>query len=190
MIKMKPPRFHEYSITVNVNIISMDSEIIFVHEKYSNASNNEEVISILTEHWGSTNIVSCGKIIDASVLPRIIARDKSGKLVGLATYAIDVVSKQCELVSIVSIVRGKGVGSRLLGNIEKVAKKLNCVKVWLITTNDNLKAAAFYIKNGYRLIGIHLDALDKSREFKPQIPKIGSNGIPLQDEWKFEKSIK
>lgn len=168
----------------------MDSEIILVHEEYFNASNNEEVISVLTEHWGSIHIVSCGKITDASVLPRIIARDKSGKLVGLATYAIDVASKQCELVSINSIVQGKGTGSHLLKEIEMMAKKLNCVKVWLITTNDNLKAAAFYIKNGYRLIGIHLDALDKSRELKPQIPKIGSNGIPLQDEWKFEKSIK
>lgn len=163
--------------------------ISFIHDNNIRTSNNAEIVSFLIEHWGSENIVSCGKISNASILPRITARDEGGKLVGLATYNIDMVSKQCELVSIDSIIKGKGIGSQLLEEIEKVSKKSNCVKIWLITTNDNLSAAAFYIKNGYRLVSVHLDALDKSRELKPQIPKIGINGIPLQDEWRFEKIL-
>ena len=141
----------------------MKSSVTYISEEIPNAANNEEVASFLTEHWGSNNIVSCGKITNASILPRIIARDESGKLVGLATYAIDEVSKSCELVSIDSIFEGRGIGSRLLEQIEMAAKKRYCIKVWLITTNDNLKAAAFYVKHGYRLVDVHLDALDKSR---------------------------
>lgn len=119
----------------------------------------------------------------------MLVHDENGKLIGLATYAIDKSLKTCELVSIDSIVHGQGIGSRLLAGVEKSAKEAGCNKVWLITTNDNLEAAAFYTKNGYRLIAVHLDALDISRQLKPQIPKIGHHGLPLQDEWEFEKKL-
>ncbi|HEX9089857.1 MAG TPA: hypothetical protein VF831_00125, partial [Anaerolineales bacterium] len=69
------------------------------------------------------------------------------------------------------------------------AKETGVKRIWLITTNDNYEAAIFYIKNGYRLVDVHKNALDLSRQLKPQIPKIGKYGIPLNDEWEFEKLI-
>lgn len=164
-------------------------EVKIIYEDGSNTISNKKIVSFLEKHWGSKNIVSCGKITDASTLPRITAINKDGELIGLATYDINPTYKSCELISIDSTVSGKGVGSHLLKRVEAIAKKAGCLKIWLITTNDNFKAAIFYIKNKYRLVAIYLDALDRSRELKPQIPKIGNNGIPLQDEWKFEKYL-
>lgn len=155
----------------------------------SQSASEAQVIAFLTEHWGSINIVSRGKITDASQLPRVMTHDENGKLIGLATYSIDKNLKTCELVSIDAVVPGQGIGSQLLAGVETGAKEAGCDKVWLITTNDNFEAAAFYIKNGYRLIAVHLNALDISRKLKPQIPKIGHRGIPLQDEWEFKKEL-
>jgi GNAT superfamily N-acetyltransferase len=167
----------------------MTSKTIFTLEKTPESATNAEVIDFLTEHWGSKEIVSRKKLTNASGLPRVIARDQNRKLIGLATYNVNDKLKSCELVSIDAVIQGQGIGSQLLTNVEIAAKEAGCNKIWLITTNDNPEATAFYVKKGYRLVGVHLNALDKSRELKPLIPKIGNHGIPLQDEWEFEKVL-
>ena len=167
----------------------MTSKTFFTHEQTPQPASEAEVVSFLKEHWGSINIVSRRKVTNASQLPRVLAHDENGKLIGLATYNIDKSLKTCELVSIDAAAPGQGIGSRLLAGVETDAKEAGCTKVWLITTNDNLEAAACYTKNGYRLMAVHLNALDKSRLLKPQIPKIGHHGLPLQDEWDFEKKL-
>lgn len=148
-----------------------------------------EVDRLLQKRWGSVMIVSKGKMVDAGLLPRVTARDSDGKLVGLATFQVNRKNDSCEVVTIDALVIGVGTGSKLLAEVEMEAKKAGCRKMWLITSNDNHEAVAFYIKRGYRLIAVHLNALNKSRELKPQIPLSGKHGIPLRDEWEFEKSI-
>ncbi|MFH1971352.1 MAG: GNAT family N-acetyltransferase [Patescibacteria group bacterium] len=151
--------------------------------------NSEEISKFLLEHWSSESIASKGKITDASKISRVIVRNEKGKIIGLATFLINEKDKSCELVSIDALIERKGIGSGLIKSVEKAAKENGCSKVWLVTTNDNYEAAIFYIKNGYRLIEIHKDALDISRKLKPQIPTKGKYGIPMQDEWEFEKSL-
>ena len=122
-------------------------------------------------------------------MPRIIARDKNKKLLGLVTFQIDKNNKTCEIVSIDAVKKGQGIGTELVKRIEQEAKKAGCKKIWLITVNDNPEAVAFYVKRGYRLVKVHLNALEKSRKLKPNIPKIGKHNIPITDEWEFEKQI-
>lgn len=134
-------------------------------------------------------VVSKGKITDASKISRVIAKDKKGEISGLATFKIDNKQKSCELVSIDSVKQRKGIGTIMLKHLEKYLKQKGIKKVWLITTNDNLEAASFYINNGYRLIKVHKDALNVSRKLKPQIPLLGKHNIPLTDGWEFEKYL-
>lgn len=162
---------------------------IFHREKPGQGIGEDEIVSFLKKHWGSPEIVSKGKKVDASKLPRIVVRNEKGKLLGLATYTVDKESLSCELVTIDAVFKRKGIGSGLLNAIEEVAREEGYHHVWLITTNDNPEAAAFYVKRGYRLIRINLDALEHSRKLKPQIPLIGNYGIPLRDEWVFEKKF-
>jgi len=70
------------------------------------------------------------------------------------------------------------------------ARKRDCWRVFLITTNDNLHALGFYQKRGFELVGIHRGAVNESRKIKPGIPLIGMNNIPLRDEIELEIVLK
>jgi len=152
-----------------------------------NPINKNEVVKFLCKHWGSEKIVSKGKITDASEISRVLVKDINNKIVGLATFSVN--NNTCELISIDSEKQRKGIGTKMIKLIEKTVKEKGAKRIWLITTNDNYEAVIFYVKNGYRLVEIHKDALDISRKLKPQIPFIGKYGIPLQDEWEFEKDL-
>lgn len=152
-----------------------------------NPINKNEVVKFLCKHWGSEKIVSKGKITDASEISKVLVKDINNKIVGLATFSVN--NNTCELISIDSEKQRKGIGTKMIKLIEKTVKEKGAKRIWLITTNDNYEAVIFYVKNGYRLVEIHKDALDISRKLKPQIPFIGKYGIPLQDEWEFEKDL-
>ena len=73
---------------------------------------------------------------------------------------------------------GKGVGVA----VKEAATRQGCKTMWLVTTNDNTAALRFYQKLGFRLVAVHRDAVEKSRELKPEIPFVGMDGIPIRDE--------
>jgi len=107
-----------------------------------------------------------------------------GGPVGLVTYRID--GGECEIVSLDSAVEGAGVGSALLDAVKTLAVYVPCKRLWLVTTNDNVSALRFFQKRGFRLVAVHRNALDESRKLRPDIPLIGSEGIPLRDEIELE----
>jgi GNAT superfamily N-acetyltransferase len=164
-------------------------EILTFANETSQEGNIAEIDNFLASHWGSAKVVSKGKVTNAAHIPRIVSRQLDGRLVGLLTYVIDQENHSCEVVTINSEIDGAGIGTRLLGLVESIARENGCKHIWLITTNDNPEAAAFYVKRGYRLTGVHLDALQKSRGLKPQIPEVGKHAILLLDEWEFEKNL-
>lgn len=145
------------------------------------------IAKFIRKNWGSEKIVAHGKIFYPHNLPGFAAY--AGKKVsGLITY--DIKNNNLEIVTINAVVQGKGIGTALLKSIERVAHKLKCKKIWLITTNDNIDALAFYQKSGFIIDKIHKKALDFSRKIKPEIPLIGNYGIPLRDEIELRKFIK
>ena len=141
------------------------------------------VRDILERSWGDVRVVSSGTVHDASALPGHIA-EIDGRPAGLATYRID--GDECEVVTLDAVVRRSGVGSVLLRAVADTARGHGCNRLWLVTTNDNLAALRFYVRNGMRLVAVHRNALDRSRQLKPSIPVTGRDGIPLQDEWELE----
>jgi hypothetical protein len=58
--------------------------------------------------------------------------------------------------------------------------------MWLVTTNDNLAAIAFYRARGWRQAAVRRGAVSEARRLKPQIPAFGTNGLPKEDELEFE----
>lgn len=108
--------------------------------------------------------------------------------VGLATYHLD--GDSCEIVTLDSLVEGRGIGSALVAEIEKAATAAGCRRLWLVTTNDNLAALRFYQKRGFVLVAVHPNALEQSRQLKPSIPTVGVDGIPLRDEIELEMLLK
>ena len=145
----------------------------------------EWVRTKLREVWGDA-VVSRGRLHDPAALPGFVA-DTGGERVGLATYRIE--GGDCEVVTINAFPKGGGAGTALIEAVATAARHAGCRRVWLITTNDNLRALRFYQRRGFELVAVHRRALDRSRELKPSIPEIGLDGIPLRDELELELSL-
>jgi ribosomal protein S18 acetylase RimI-like enzyme len=141
----------------------------------------------ISQHWGSTKIVSRGQIYNAAELPGFSAKI-AGKPVGLITYHFT--HEACEIVTIDSWRENLGVGTALIAAIKIAAAKTGCTRLWLITSNDNIPAIQFYQKRGFQIATIHRNAIEKSRLLKPQISRVGYAGIPIRDEIEFEIILK
>lgn len=149
-------------------------------------NDKKQVSQLISENWGSTVIISRGIVHDVSSLPGFIA-ESDGRIAGLITYNIN--GNECEITTLDSYIEFKGIGSSLIEEVISIAKENDCCKIWLITTNDNTKAIRFYQKRGFTLSGIHINAIQKSRKIKPQIPLYGFDDIPILHEVEFEKRL-
>jgi len=141
------------------------------------------VESILTEHFGSPEVVSRGVLHDSRTLPGFVTEIESDPT-GLVQYHM--VDKQCEVVVLISLIPRQGIGRELLKTIESTARQAGCTRLWLITTNNNRNAIEFYKALGWRQVAIHLGAVRESRKIKPQIPLYDEEGVAIEDEIEFE----
>ena len=144
------------------------------------------IAQFVANQWGDDLIVSRGKLHRASSLPGFITLFDD-RIVGLVTYHIE--ENECEIVTIDATQKFQGVGTMLLDAVKEAAQVSGCRRLWLIATNDNLDALRFYQRRGFVLAAIHVNALEKARELKQNIPKIGIDGIPIRDEIELEMDL-
>jgi GNAT superfamily N-acetyltransferase len=140
----------------------------------------------VVESWHSDEVVAHGELYRPLDLPGFVALD-GAEIRGHVTYRI--VGGDCEIASIDATPRLAGVGTRLMEAAEEAARVGGCRRVWLVTTNDNLDALRFYQRRGYRLSALSLGAVDGGRRLKPELPEVGSYGIPMRDELELEKRL-
>ena len=148
-----------------------------------NSADREWVRSFLRQHFRSTTVVSRGIVHQADELPGFIATFR-GERSALLTYSV--ANGELEVVSLHAAIAGRGLGSRLLAAARGRARELQCRRLWLITTNDNEPAIAFYSHTGMRLAAVHRGAISESRKLKPEISYVGIGGRPIEDEVEFE----
>ena len=146
-----------------------------------------EVLHFFEEHWGSTEMVISSGIYDCSQLEGFAFLDEQRAIIGLITYIMR--EEDCEIISLDSTVEGRGIGSALVKAVEQEAFGQGCTSISLITTNDNLHALKFYQKRGYYLLEILRNAVEQARAYKPSIPFIGNDGIPIRDEIRLQKQL-
>lgn len=146
----------------------------------------EFVVNYIAQNWGSSLIVTRGKVHNSEELPGFVALI-DGEVKGIITYNIE--NNECEIVSLDSLYENIGIGSQLINQVVNVAKKNGCRRVWLITTNDNTYAIRFYQKRGFDMAAIHRNAINESRKIKPQIPLTGFDKIPILHEIEFEMML-
>ncbi|MFJ7738781.1 GNAT family N-acetyltransferase [Lysinibacillus sp. NPDC097287] len=147
----------------------------------------DQVIGFFKAHWGSSEMVISSGIYDCSELDGFIVVNDENEIIGLITYII--AFNECEIISLDCIEEGKGIGSALVQEVENLAVKKKCKIIKLITTNDNLLALKFYQKRGFYLSKILINAVEKARKLKPEIPLVGNDGIPIRDEIELEKLL-
>ena len=157
-------------------------EITRLHDKL-----RAKVQYFFTEQWGSSEMVISSGVYDCSQLDGFAALDEEDNIVGLITF--DRKETELEIISLDSLLEGRGIGGMLLEQVEQLARTEQRSVISLITTNDNLHALKFYQKRGYRLSKLLPNAVDEARKIKPSIPLIGEHGIPLQDELQLVKKL-
>jgi ribosomal protein S18 acetylase RimI-like enzyme len=134
---------------------------------------------VIVERWGAETAVAHGVVYRPSTLPGLVATD-DGRRVGLLTYHVQ--GDACEIVTIDAFDEGRGVGTALV----EAARALGHRRLWLVTTNDNVRAQRFYESGGFQLAAIHVGAVARSRELKPEIPLVAEDGTPIADELEYE----
>ena len=134
--------------------------------------------------WGSTTVARKGVLVDAAALPGFVA-DVDGQRAGLVTCA-----RRGDVLEVVTIhvhEEGSGVGRALMDAVFSRGGDQRVRRIWLTTTNDNLRAIAFYQRWGMDLVALIRDGVDRGPRFvKPSIPMVGRDGIPIRHELEFE----
>jgi GNAT superfamily N-acetyltransferase len=147
------------------------------------ADDHPWVRQVVGDAFVSPRIVSRGVLHVATDLPGFVA-EEDGARVGLLLYQLEALD--FEVVVLLSLREGARVATRLIDHAARIARETACRRMWLVTTNDNLAAIAFYRARGWRQAAVRRGAVSEARRLKPEIPAFGTNGLPKEDELEFE----
>ncbi|MBS0471161.1 MAG: GNAT family N-acetyltransferase [Proteobacteria bacterium] len=142
------------------------------------------VLAAWVRNYGGPAVVSRGRLYDARMLPGFVALEGE-RLLGALTWHAD--GGEIEIVSLDSYAEDRGVGTALLAVAVEAAQARAARRIWLITSNDNIRAIRFYQKRGWDMAALHRDAIDEARKIKPEIPRMSDDGIPIRHEIEFER---
>ena len=141
-------------------------------------------VQVESETWSMAVVARLGELIDPTELPGFIAV-LDGERAGLASYAVR--GEECELVTIRSLREGRGVGRALLDAVRIAALEAGCTRLWLVTTNDHIRALELYQRWGMEIVAFHRHAITEARRrLKPSIPQHGAHGIAIAHELELE----
>jgi GNAT superfamily N-acetyltransferase len=146
--------------------------------------------AFIEEHWRELwglPVVSLEREYSPAEVEGLVYRDEWGSAQGLITWYIE--GEKAEIVTIDAFEQGRHIGGRLLSAAEEELRGRGIRRITILTTNDNLRAIAFYMRHGYRLVAVHLDAMERVRAMKPGVPEIGHENLPLQDVMELVKEM-
>lgn len=145
----------------------------------------DEITADWVEFTGGPPVIAILGTFAPGDVRSLLLEDDRGR--GLATWVLE--GQLAELVSLHVEPTGAGLGRDLMALAESAAREAGARTIVLATSNDNLAAARFYWREGYRLVFVDPDAMDRVRALKPGVPVIGNGGVPLRDMWHFEKRL-
>lgn len=157
---------------------------VVVHEA---RPDDQPAIDAFLEARGSAFVARRGELIDARLPPALLAW-VDGRIAGVLTWIVD--GDAFEVLTLHVDRPWHGAGTALLDGARRLAVSLECRRMWLVTTNDNLDALRFYQRRGFRVVDVRPGAADLARaQLKPAIPEFGEHGIPLRDELELELEL-
>lgn len=146
----------------------------------------QEMAEFIDQHWYGKLVITLGRQHYPHKEQGFIERH-DGRIAGVLTYRVD--EEGMQILTVNSALEGRGVGSSLMLDATEKARKLGCRRIWLTSTNENLRAIGFYQRLGFRLVAVHLDTVEQMRKLKPRIPMTDPRGIPIQDEFVMELKL-
>ena len=146
-------------------------------------TNRDRVNAFIIQHWFTLQMAVHGESIDLGTAEGFFACE-GDEIIGLITCRLR--QYELEILSLDSIREKNGIGTALLNEVLKKARETGVMRVFLITTNDNLNALRFYQKRGFDMIRLYHNAVVRARKIKPEIPLTGMHGISLKHEIELE----
>lgn len=146
----------------------------------------EEIARVWSERWGLP-VIALARSYRPDDVEGIALAEQGGAIGGLVTWKT--FDDGAEIVTLDAWPTGQGRGTRLLQRAEQELRRRGVKRLFLVTTNDNPRALNLYVRHGFRLVRLHLDAMDRVRARKPDVPLTGADGIPLRDMWELEKPL-
>jgi hypothetical protein len=143
-----------------------------------------EIARLWQDRWGGNVVVSPDAAYRPEDVEGAFAIGSDGTDAALVTWSVS----HAEVVSLDGWGAGRP-GLQALRYAEQRLREGGVQRARLCTTNDNVGAITLYLRAGYRLVRVHLDAMDEVRKLKPGLPKTGFNGLPLRDVWELEKDL-
>jgi len=134
---------------------------------------------LIDKAWGLP-VVSISGAHDPSEFPGFVAYEGDAR-VGAVTYRF--ADGACEVVTLNSVTPGRGIGTALLAAARTVADQRRA-RLWLISTNDNIRAIEFYQRRGMDIVAIHRNFVDVVRTYKPSLVD-ATDGIPFRHAIEF-----
>ena len=136
---------------------------------------------LVGDQWGLP-VVSISGTYDPSTLPGFVAV-ANNEPVGAITYHCT--ADTWEVITLNALTPGQGLGSALLDAARQVADSAGR-RLWLITTNDNMRAIEFYQRRGMDLVALHRNFVDVVRRHKPDVDVHATGtGIPFRHALEF-----
>jgi len=160
---------------------------VIVGEPEVRPATAREIEADWREFTGGPPVVGVLREYEAADVEGIVWHDEAIGRTGVVTWWIE--GERAEIVSVHAEPQGGGTGTRIMDAAEEELRGRRVKTVVLATTNDNIRALNFYIKRGFRLVRLHLDAMDRVRALKPGVPSTGRAGVRLQDMWELEKAL-
>lgn len=149
-------------------------------------ADREDVAQFIERHWHSRRVMSRGRAFYPHEGEGLFER-RDGQIVGLLTFHAD--DGGMEVLTLNSTLEAQGIGSSLMLDVIALARDREYDRVWLTTTNDNLRAIGFYQRLGFRMTEINVGVVDEARKVKPEIPLTGERGVEIHDEIVMELGI-
>ena len=137
---------------------------------------------------GDHRVARLGELLDPTEHEGIVA-EIDGAPAALLTVAES--DRGLEILTVHSALPRRGAGTRLLETAVRVAAASGLPRLWLVTTNDNTEAIAWYLRRGLRVAAVHAGAVTADRAtLKPAIPETNAgNGLPLRDLVELELPV-
>ncbi len=143
-----------------------------------------QIAEVWAQHWGEF-MVTPERTYGPADLEGAAVYDGDA-LVAFVTWLWE--TGGAEITTMNAFVRRMGYGTAAIEHAERVIREAGGRRARLFTTNPNIGAITMYMRRGYRVVKVHLDAMDRVRELKPQVP-LEEDGLPLQDMWELHKEL-
>jgi N-acetylglutamate synthase-like GNAT family acetyltransferase len=140
----------------------------------------------LRKWWGDEIVVVRGEMYYPAEYEGFIA-ERNGTESGLILLRFE--RELCEIMSLSTSAESPPIGNELVAAAIKMAREKGAHRLIAVTTNDNISALRFYQQLGFTIRDWRINAVERARALKPQIPLVGNYHIPIRDEIELELRI-